>query len=223
MAEFLVHVSQAYHNEKVGKFLLGEDKSFYDWTITACFYSAIHFIEARLFCDSTDTKNRHSETSMPVENDGKFKYSPHSWRAKFVFENYSQNTWKSFRSLKEASETARYLSHYADKTPESATFETVPSFNLFTIENAKFALEKDLASIKHELKISLIEFLFDLGLEKTDWLKSAVITPKIIRNFETGDKFLDETKDSLRRCLSKEEIEFIEQHLIKKGLSFKQK
>lgn len=219
MADLSIHLLQAEHNEKLAQFLL--DKPFFDWAITACFYAAIHLFEARLFFDSADVSNKHSESSIPVDANGEFKYSSHSWRAKQIFDHYSQKTWKAFRSLKEASETARYLSHYVDIKSKAVAFERVPSFNIFKVENAKFALEKDLAEMKNELKISLLEFLQSLNMAAADPLRANLISDKLMRNFINREGLLNETKDSLRRCLSKEEVDFLIQHLSLKGLSLK--
>jgi len=220
MAEFSIHMSQAKHNESLAEFLL--DKPYFDWSITACFYAAIHFVEARLFCDSEDESNKHSETSIPIDDNGKFKYSSHTWRAIQISDRYSRDTWKAFRSLKEASETARYLSHYVDRKTANAVFEVTPSFNIFTKRNSEFSLNQDLASIKKELKLELLEFLFSLEMDKTDWVKAGLIKDKIIQNFITKEEIVGQTQSSLRRYLSREQVRFLEQHLNKKGLSLNQ-
>lgn len=220
MAELSIHILQASHNEKLAEFLL--DKPFFDWAITACFYSAIHLFEARLFFDSADIANKHSESSIPVDANGEFKYSSHSWRAKQIFNNYSQKAWKAFRSLKEASETARYLSHYIDMKNKTIAFEKAPSFSIFRVENAKFALEKDLSEVRSELKIDLLEFLHSLDMEATDLLRANLISGKLMRNFTHRENLLNETKDSLRKYLTKEDTGFLDEHIRKKGLSFRQ-
>jgi len=219
MAEFYVHISQANHNEGVAKFLL--DKPFFDWSITACFYSAIHFFEARLFIDSADEDQKHSETSIPTDDTtGAAKYSAHRWRERMVQDKFSRKTWISFRNLREASEIARYLSYYP-KTG-GIVFKSAPAFSIFTIENAKFSLEKDLPNIKEELKIILSQFIYDLEMEKTDWLKGNLISGKLLNNFTSKENLMSETKDSLRRCLTKEDIEFLDENIRKKGLSFRE-
>lgn len=218
MAEFSVHLSQANHNEGVAKFLL--DKPFFDWSITACFYSAIHFFEARLFIDSADEDQKHSETSIPVDAAGRAEFSVHRWRERMVQDKFSRKAWISFRNLRESSEIARYLSYYP-KTGGIA-FQSAPSFSIFTVENAKFSLEKDLPNIKEELKISLSQFIYDLEMEKTDWLRGKLVSGKVLNNFMSKEALLSETKDSLRRCLTKEDIDFLDEHIRKKGLSLRE-
>lgn len=220
MADLTVHISQAEHNEKLASFLL--DKPFFDWSITACFYSAIHFFEARLFFDASDISNKHSESSMPVESSGEFKYSPHSWRAKQIKDNYPQEAWKAFRSLKEASETARYLSHYIDIRIKATHFETAPSFSIFNVSNAKFAVETDLSNFKKTLKIGLVEFVHALDLTGANPIKGPFISDKILLNFNCKEELLSQTKDSLRKFMSKEEVDFLVQHVSQKGYSFKE-
>lgn len=85
MANYRVHLSQAKHNEDVARKLVNEPPN-HDWGITAAFYSAIHYLECWLF----NRKEKHTETSIPVGEDGKFKYTPHAWREKIVERNLSK-------------------------------------------------------------------------------------------------------------------------------------
>jgi len=220
MADFPVHIAQAQHNEGLAIFLL--DKPFFDWSITACFYSAIHFFEARLFFDANDNSNKHSESSIPAGLDGKFKYSSHSWRAKQIQESYPREAWKAFRSLKEASETARYLSHYINIKEKTVHFEKVPSFDIFRIENSKFAVEKDLSSFKNALKIELLEFLYSLDIITANPIQGPFIVDKILLNFNNKENFLSQTKESLREYLSKENADLLVNQLSLKGHSLKE-
>ncbi|MDD5427866.1 MAG: hypothetical protein PHI58_01340 [Candidatus Omnitrophica bacterium] len=218
MANFTTHISQARHNEKLAQFLL--DKPFFDWSITISFYAAIHFFEARLYADASDITNKHSESSMPLEPNGDSKYSAHSWRARQIQDHYPREAWRSFRSLKEASETARYLSHIDIKTAVPR-FEIAPSFNIFNVNNAKFSTQQDLPTFKSALKIDLAEFLYTLDLVSINPIKAAFISDKILDNFNTKEALLKQTKDSLRKCMTKEDVDVLEQGLSKKGLSLK--
>lgn len=216
MAELPVHISQAEHNEKTAEFLL--DKPFFDWAITACFYSAIHYFEARLFFDSSEIDKKHTEKGIPVDPiTGDTTITPHRWRERVIHDRYSQNAWKSFRNLKEASEIARYLSHYPKRGLVS--FKTVPSYEIFDRKNSKFFLEKDLATFKKELKIDLLLFLFGLKIDETKWVTNAFMFDKVLRNFLSKEELLNETAESLRRYLTKDEISLLEQYLINSGRS----
>lgn len=105
MADYVIHVLQAEHNEKTAK-KLAFNPPCHDWGITAAFYSAIHYFESWLF----HTKHKHTETSILIDNEGKLKYTPHAWREKIVTDEFTRRGFKAFRKLREASGIARYLS-----------------------------------------------------------------------------------------------------------------
>lgn len=216
MAEFQVHVSQARHNESTARHLLNTE--FFDWSITACFYAAIHVFEARLFIDSIDEDKRHSETSVPRNEAGEWKYTQHRWREIVFFDRYPSEAYKRFRSLKESSETARYLSHYVQTAPK---FETVPAFTLFATKDAKFSIDTDLETIKEELRVGFVEFLYNLGMQDTDPIRSRILIHKILDDFGSKDGLLGQTADSLAKYLTRDEVGFLETHLKKKGFSLK--
>jgi len=217
MAEFFVHLSQARHNESLAEYLL--DKPYYDWAITACFYSAIHYFEARLFIEYTQNDKKHSESSIPLDEKGEWKYTPHRWRERLVHNHFSRSTWISFRNLREASELARYLSYYPERL--KVVFKEIPSYEIFQPKNAQHSVKKDLQVIKKELQIELGEFLHALEMEKSDWLKASLVTHKLLDNFSTKEEILQQGKVVLRRFLSHEEMNFFEQHLRLKGYEFK--
>jgi len=216
MGDFAVHVSQAKHNESLAEFLL--DKPYFDWSITACFYSAIHYVEARLFIEFVESDKKHSETSIPVDDKGEWLVTPHRWRERLIQNHFSKSVWKSFRNIKEASELARYLSYFPNK---QASFKDVPSFKLFEFENAQFSLDIDLENIKRDLRIELCEFLYSLEMEKTDPIRANLIINKILSNFSTKEEVLQLGKTSFKKqqYLNKEELIFLKQHLENKGLS----
>lgn len=148
MADYRVHLSQAKHNEEVARKLVKEPP-YHDWGITAGFYSAIHYLECWLF----NRKEKHTETSIPVGGDGKFKYTPHAWREKIVERDLSERAFKSFRKLKDASETARYLSLYRVHAGREPNWLDKPAPDYFTPEDAGNLVEKDLGNLKTELGI----------------------------------------------------------------------
>jgi uncharacterized protein (UPF0332 family) len=154
MAEFLVHISQAEHNESLANYLIGIDKPYHDWVITICFYSAIHYFEAWLFITNTDSNKKHSDTSMLQD----YNKSHHSWREDLIHKN-RPTVWKSFRKLRTQSEIARYLnSSYSPISPE----QQKPSYEYFQPENSRTLLES-LKNIKADLKIDWAKSLQGLN------------------------------------------------------------
>ena len=149
MADYSVHLSQAKHNEELAKKLVLESP-FHDWGITAAFYASIHYIECWLFTRS----EKHTETSIPVGSDGRFKYSPHSWREKIAEKNFTEKAWKSFRKLRDASETARYLSLVRIAPQQKPQWLGKPAPEHFSPDSAKRLVETDLSVIRNELKIT---------------------------------------------------------------------
>src|SRR5258705_5705908 len=103
MAAAVIHVAQANHNRTVAQSLLTEPR--HDWAITAGFYSAVHSFEALLYFKP----QKHTETSIPTKPDGSQRYSRHAWREILVQQYLPEPLAKSFRKLRTASESTRYL------------------------------------------------------------------------------------------------------------------
>lgn len=153
MADYKVHLSQAKHNEEVARKLVKEPP-YHDWGITAAFYSAIHYLECWLF----NREEKHTETSIPVGEDGRFLSTPHAWREKIVERDLRRRAFKSFRKLRDASETARYLSLYRVHRPSRVRPRTRgwidrPAPDYFNPEDARNLVEKSLENLKIELGI----------------------------------------------------------------------
>jgi hypothetical protein len=148
MADYRVHLSQAKHNEEVALKLVKE-LPYHDWGITAAFYSAIHYLECWIF----NRKEKHTETSIPVGEDGKFLYTPHAWREKIVERNLSKEAFKGFRKLRDASETARYLSLYRVHPGMTPGWIDMPASDYFRPEDARSLVEKSLRTLILELEI----------------------------------------------------------------------
>jgi len=148
MADYTVHLSQAEHNEEVAMRLV-QEPPYHDWGITAAFYAAIHYLECWLF----NRKEKHTETSIPVGDDGKFLYTPHAWREKIVERELSRGAFKSFRKLREASETARYLSLYRIGRGRKPYWIDSPAPEYFSLEDAKSMVTNALSALRKELKI----------------------------------------------------------------------
>jgi len=202
MAEFKVHISQAKHNESLASFLIDIDKSYNDWAITVCFYSAIHYFEARLFIMKAIINERHSDTSVPLDDEGKQKYSVHRWREELIQDNFPQDIWKSYRKLRLDSELARYLTYPPSETEQ-------PSYRYFQPSHSKKSL-KNLENIKSGFNTELAEFLYDLGMDKSDQLQTIMIINKILGKLSTVQEVQDKTNLGF---LSRNELKFLEDHL----------
>lgn len=107
------HILQARHNETLARELVSYGYRFKDWSIVAAFYAAVHYFEARLHgypqLTHPEAAGRilHTEDSIPLDL-GRYKYSPHAWREQLLIANFDRRTRYAFRSLRFASETARY-------------------------------------------------------------------------------------------------------------------
>jgi len=153
MAKYEVHLSQADHNEKLANKLLSEPP-FHDWAITAAFYSVIHYVEAWVFKNYDVDAEKHTETSIPRDVSGKLSYTPHGYREKVIERAYrnhklSRDLFKCFLKLRDASQTARYLSH-VDAGAEDPQFLEEPSSTFFSLDNAK-SLVGSIPPMKAEL------------------------------------------------------------------------
>jgi len=149
MADYSVHLSQAQHNEQLAIKLV-QEPPFHDWGITAAFYSAIHYLECWLF----NRREKHTETNVPVGPDGKLRYTYHAWRERIVERQLNRNAFISFRKLRDNSETARYLSLYRIEAGRRFQWLDRPASQYFRPEDAKSMVEKDLAVLRKELKIT---------------------------------------------------------------------
>ena len=148
MADYDVHLSQAKHNEEVVNKLI-QDPPYHDWGITAAFYAAIHYLECWLF----NRQEKHTETSIPVGQDGRYLYTAHAWREKIVESQLSKDAFKSFRKLRDASETARYLSLYRIGPGRKPYWLDKPASDYFVYEDAKKMVRESLIALKNELGV----------------------------------------------------------------------
>ncbi len=212
MAEFSVHISQAQHNESLATHLL--DKPYCDWIITACFYAAIHYFEARLFLEYANDSDKHTDTSVPVDEMGYLQYSPHAWRTDLVRRISSKQAWKDYRKLKTASELARYL---ASSPRTSNAFLTEPSYCHFSNEIAKQFVER-LQTLKDGFNIGIAELLHELDVGKrTNLLNAAFIINKVLTNFSSPEDVLQGGKQALLKYLSTSQIDVLQECLQAKG------
>lgn len=131
------HLNQAEHNEFLAKKLI-QEPPFHDWGITIGFYSAIHYIETWHFKKYAS----HTEATIPVKN-GKMQYSAHTWREKIVNINFGKETYISFRKLRNASRTARYLYNGYESINKTA-------FQYYSVETAEILVNSHLDKIKKQ-------------------------------------------------------------------------
>lgn len=105
MSDSEAHLFQAGHNESLANDLLSL-LNYKDWLITISFYSAIHYVEAKL-CKMSPSI--HSDINIPIDRiTRKPMYSPHSWREKLIGQ-YFRPIYKDYRNLRVNSQIARYL------------------------------------------------------------------------------------------------------------------
>ena len=210
MADYVIHVLQAEHNEKTAK-KFAFSPPHHDWGITAAFYSAIHYFESWLFY----TKYKHTETSIPIDNKGKLKYTAHAWREKIVTDEFTRKSFKAFRKLRDASETARYLS-FSRVGRSNISWLDKPASQYFKPQDAQKIIEKDLQILKKELKIDLTKLLYSLQLERKISTARLVIS-QILDRFKSREEFLSASWTNLKQFLSEETLSVIQKKLEAQG------
>lgn len=192
MADFNVHVQQADHNKAVSVHLLGQE-SFHDWAITAAFYSAIHYFEAWIF----NRPEKHCEENVPVNEKGEARFTVHAWREKLVFGGLSKEAFRAYRQLREASETARYLS-----LPRATTgnkWSTRGAWIFFSTEQAKILVLADLKIFEGAVDLELARFLHQIDFESTIGITAPLIRQRLIADYGTKAKLLAEKPDEIKR------------------------
>jgi len=141
MPDFKIHLSQAKHNEEAAKKLVNEPP-YHDWGITAAFYSAIHYFEFWLF----NQPEKHTETSIPLDQNGKPKCSLHSWREHLIQVKLNKKAFLSYRKLRNESNISRYLSSKNSMINKTA-------FDYHTPDDAKNLLNNELITFKKSIGI----------------------------------------------------------------------
>ncbi len=206
MADYPIHIAQAEHNEEAAQKLAFEPP-YHDWGITAAFYSAIHYFESWLFYEG----ERHTETSIPPDEEGKLKYTAHGWREKIIVNKLTRVGFKAFRKLRDSSETARYLSLSRLGT-KSIEWLDRPASQYFKPQHAQKMVEKDLQTLKKELKIDLSKLLHSLKLQnKTP--NALLIIQQILSRFHSKESFLNASLNNLKRFMSEETLSLLRNQL----------
>jgi len=102
-------LDHALHNEELCDMLL-QTKKYNDWVVTTAFYSAIHFIECKLFPCKIKGKD-YKTFNLYYDNAIKtYQLSKHSLKAKLIFEMLPEID-PHYRWLKDACQTARYIDY----------------------------------------------------------------------------------------------------------------
>lgn len=145
MTEYHVHLTQAQHNKSLAD-VLARRRPYHDWAITSAFYAAIHYFEGWL---SVNTPEQHTETSIPVDSDGNPRYSLHSWREELVRNNIDRTAFICYRTLRQASNTARYLTTLPPPNADAGWLRLRAS-DYFSLEDVA-NLMRCLAELENEL------------------------------------------------------------------------
>ena len=138
------------HNEALAKELVERGYRYKDLAVTAAFYAAVHYFEARLHdhppLTHPEATSRifHTDASIPQTGFGR-KYSPHLWRELLLRYNSPPATRHAYRQLRVASEQARY---HADIVVSTT------SHDYFTSQVVDRFLSNDLETIKRGLGLS---------------------------------------------------------------------
>jgi len=185
MADFATHLIQADHNTEVAK-KLSKEPPFHDWAVTASFYAAIHLFEAWLF----HRPEKHAETSIPRDANGRMEVSVHSWRERLIERNLSKAHFQAFRLLRDSSETARYLTLYRMGSSGSPSWISMGAWDYLKPSDVKDMVEEDLRDLREGLKTDLAEFLYKLDLERRLGASFLMFFDKLISDYPNKDSFL---------------------------------
>ncbi len=208
-------MAQADHNREVARYLATPPR--HDWAITAAFYSAVHYFEAWLF----DEAEKHSETSIPTNSDGKLAHTAHGWREILVHRKMPKDAFISFRKLHETSETARYLSLFKVGTPAAPTWTTAPAPNYFNEAHARSLVEGDLEKFRRVVKAELRGFLQKLDLEGRSPIAGRLLRKKVLQFFRDSAELLNQSEGDLRGRFGTPEVALLKAALADSGLALR--
>ena len=150
LSDRIAHIRQAQHNEELAKKLVEDGYQFKDWAVTAAFYAALHYFEARLHQEPPFTypgisgRIFHSESSIPTyDNSARYRYSNHGWREQLIRRNCDRATVTAYRELRDASQIARYHEGVVASTTAHEHYSNQEVERLITtlLERVKVGLE----------------------------------------------------------------------------------
>jgi hypothetical protein len=99
MPDWRAHLAQATHNEQFARSLVQSSNGPYDWAVTVTFYAALHHFDCWLL-----------KTGVNVLQEAKAKNrSPHVIRGQKARDNLPPPMSAIYRTLRQQSELARYL------------------------------------------------------------------------------------------------------------------
>jgi hypothetical protein len=108
---------QANHNRDCCDYL-NKNGNFGDWVITTAFYSALHFVDSKLFPIDVNGKiyNKLSDyLSFYNSNNPQNPLTPHQMRLELVNKNLTEIS-ANYKALYDQSRTARYNNYYTTET-----------------------------------------------------------------------------------------------------------
>lgn len=122
MPDYSQHQIQADSNIAFVNFLISNNR-FDDWSVTGCFYTAVHLIEMEIYGNNdirfqgTDIQHSNDISNMvpsptPVHN------SPHAMRKKVMESNpahFDRNVIGAYKTLERLSKGSRYLCYEIDE------------------------------------------------------------------------------------------------------------
>lgn len=135
MPDLIAHVQQAHHNLHCAAEIL-KDPSCRDWAITAAFYAAIHFVEAGL------TSYPSTELKDLIGDDGY-----HNQRQELVRVKFTQECYRNYRKLREASQNVRYLVNWGGRKSSTGT-----SLGYYSLDDATKMVSEYVSTIKNEIE-----------------------------------------------------------------------
>jgi hypothetical protein len=204
MAKPEVHAAQAEHNRTVARSLLEPPR--HDWAITVGFYCAIHSFEAFLYLKP----QQHTETSIPVGSNGP-QMSPHAWRDTLVQQYLPKDLARTYRKLRTASQTSRYLSD-----PTGGAALGVPAHSHFTLAAARSLIELELERLHRALRLE--RWCDELGFEGINRLAGPLLRRKIIQNYQEESAVMKAPAAELGRLFGQQELATLKAALSAKGI-----
>ena len=113
-------LAHALHNEEVCNWL-NRKPEFTDWVITTAFYSAIHFVDHKLFPlkQNSVTYKSFEEYSLRAN---KFNENKHKLKSRLV-STEANSIFPAYNQLKEMSFNARYIDYATDRSISNKAIE----------------------------------------------------------------------------------------------------
>jgi hypothetical protein len=104
-----MRLQQAEHNERLSDHLLGLG-DFHDWVVTTAFYSAIHFVEHKIFPATINGQKFQTFEEYYDEESKRKNLSKHAIKANLVGQRLP-GIKRQYGWLKDACHSARYIDY----------------------------------------------------------------------------------------------------------------